>query len=87
METVKLPIKDVCTSLSKDGLTYEAIGNLIGVSRLQVANYISGKTKDPRPTVCFKVFKNVIIDNKKVLTGPYIDETHLENTMKMLRHE
>lgn len=84
MEVVKLTIKEVCIALQKDGIPMEDIGKLIGVSRLQIHNYVKGRTLNPKPRVCKKVFDNVVIDGKKVLVGPYQNEDHLHMTIEML---
>ena len=84
MEHQILNIKAICIRLSSDGLTHEQIGTLIGVSRLQIRNYISGKTKSPRPKVSFNIWDNVIIDGKRVITDNYLNPEHLEMTRTMI---
>ena len=84
MDVIKLTVQETANKLNEDGISLEKIGVLFGVSKLHVNNYMKGKTKNPKPNVCWNVYNNVIIDNKKVLVGPYVDAQHLENTMKML---
>ncbi len=79
-----LSIKEICDRLHDDGLTHEQIGNLIGVSRLQVKNYIDEKTKEPRPQVSFNIWDNVILDGKKVVTDNYLNPEHLAMTRQMI---
>ena len=84
MEYKVLNIKEICDKLCDDGLTHEQIGKLIGVSRLQVQNYITEKTKSPRPQVSFKIWDNIVIDGKKVITDNYKNPEHLQMTREMI---
>jgi len=81
---VSKSIKDLCIQLNKDGLSQENIGKLIGVSRLQVTNYVTGKTKATKPRVAFNVWDNVKIEGLPVLLDTYKNPEHLLMTREML---
>ena len=82
-DVTKIEIGEMCSKLKDDGISLEQIGKLLGVSRLQVGNYIKGKTKVPKVNVCMNALENVVINGKPALTGPYVDEAHLRNTYAM----
>ena len=77
-------IKDLCKHLQDSGLSLEQIGELLGVSRLQVTNYLSGKTVNPKPQVAFNAWDNVLIEGEPVLLDQYKNPQHLADTKFMM---
>ncbi len=77
-------IKEVCIQLQKDGLSLDNIGKLLNVSRLQVNNYIIGKTKTPKPQVAFNIWDNVKLEGLPVLLDLYKNPEHLTMTRDMI---
>ena len=55
------------------------IANLLGVTPLQVYYYATGRTKVPKPDICWKLYHNFEIDGKHILLNIYKDFDDLKH--------
>jgi hypothetical protein len=78
VEYKKMSIQSLCLLLRDSNWSKPQIGATIGVTELQVYNYMSGKTLTPKVNVCKNVWDNIKVEGKPVLINVYNTPEELE---------
>ena len=82
-ETITVNVQNLVRYLSDSGLSYEKIGKMWGVSKLQIYNYANGVTRRPSVKVAMAVYNTSKFEGLKVVLEGYKDAQHLKNSFEM----
>lgn len=76
---LKVSMSTAIQLLYEQRYTNPQISNILGVTPLQVHYYAIGKTKVPKPEVCYKLYQNFKVDGKSLLLDIYKDFDDLKH--------
>ena len=80
---ITVNVQTLVRYLSDSGLSYEKIGKLWGISKLQVYNYANGVTRRPSVKVAMAIYDTTKFEDLKVVLEGYKDVQHLKNSFDM----
>lgn len=81
----RVSLRSVITYWSDSGVSYEKLAKIWGVSKLQVFNYATGKTKKPSVETAMAIYNTTPLEGKKVVIDNYKNERHLLDSYEMFK--
>ena len=76
---LKLSMQAAINLLYQNRYNKTNIAKLLGVTPLQVYYYAIGKTKTPKPEICWRLYHNFNIEGKHILFNMYKDYNDLKH--------